>query len=492
MYPYAAMILFSLAVSAQAPQSLTSAALSAQRDRRADVIWDISQRGLFDPTNKAYLMDGGQVRVNLDAGDAKCPSGLGELGTGRPDVKEVHLVFQARESGNVWLHVLWDPGGSGRSQFAVSCNGEKIGESERIDTRKQPYRKIASRFNVPLQLGRSDIALVYRSGGSLRLENIVLSKTEDYSAGKELPPTFNPDLKYPTLADYEKAIQEQAVMLDSTYVRMFAPKRRAAEANIIFPYLVKAYDELYKIVGVHTRYKIMVYHFPENSPDTHGSSGYVSDCTLWYQHHDLDLASQSEWQQYHVPHVCNYIEEIAHSFIHAMHAEFSFEMMGWTIGMKVAQKVAGNPILTRHLQETRQRQFENFQRYVQAGYVLPRDVPANLCDRIHACILYQAEMQYGPGFWPDVFARIREQKDALAVTIHLRDSDECHNARYRITVDCFDKLDKIHFKDRLRQAHISVTTHIVEDSHSNDGAKAIHTINPNWDRRFLPPSERSG
>ena len=353
MYRCGSLIACCLVVSVLTPPSPGSAAPSSQKGSDADIVWDISQRGLFDPTNKAYPIDGGQVRVDLDTGDVRCPSGLGDLVSDRPKVKEVHLLFRARESGELWLHVLWDPGQSGREQFAVLYNGKGIGESQQVDAAKHPYQKTASRFRVSLQSGPSDIALVYRRGDGLRLENIVLSRTEDYSAGKELPATFNPDLKYPTLADYEKAIREPALMLDSTYIRFFAPKRKAAEANVIFPYLVRAYDELHKIVGVHTRYKIVVYHFPKGHPDVTGGT---SECTIWYNYDNLDLGQHEEWKQYHVPHVRGYMEEMGHNFVWATHAEFSFEMIGWAIGTEAAAKVAGNPVLTRYIQKTHQAQ----------------------------------------------------------------------------------------------------------------------------------------
>lgn len=474
MYPYTTLLVCCLAVPALVPQSSLA---SSQKDPHADIIWDISGRGLFDSTNQSYPMDGGQVTVDLDVGDAKCPSGLGDVDSGRPDVKEVHLLFRGRQSGDRWLHVLWNPGGSGQEQFAVLYNGTAIGESQLVEAAKHPYEKIASRFKIPLQQGRSDISLVYRSGDGLRFENIVFTRSEDYSAGKELPPTFSPNLKYPTLADYEKAIKEPGVVLDSTYLRFFAPKRKADEASIIFPYLVKAYDELYKIVGVHTRYKIVVYHFPKGTREGFGGT---SACTIWYNYDNLEFRLHDEWKQHHVPHVRGYIEEMAHNFVDATHAQFGWEIMGWTIGTQAAQKVAPNPVLTRYVQEARQEENQVFQRYVRAGYVFPRDIEANLCDRIHGWILYQAETQYGPTFWPDFFARIREQQDALIEAAKIGDADQNRNARYRITVDCFDKLGKAHLKDALRQAHISLTTDV----------KALHPTEPKWDRRFVAAGER--
>ena len=46
------------------------------------------------------------------------------------------------------------------------------------------------------------------------------------------------------------------------------------------------------------------------------------------------------------------IEEMAHNFVDAADAQFGWEMIGWTIGVKVTNKVAPNPVFKKHLQET--------------------------------------------------------------------------------------------------------------------------------------------
>jgi len=69
---------------------------------------------------------------------------------------------------------------------------------------------------------------------------------------------FHPDAPYTTAQAFSKAIGKPAVMLDSPNVSLLAPKAREQAAAIVMPYLVRAYDELYKIVGVHTKYQILV------------------------------------------------------------------------------------------------------------------------------------------------------------------------------------------------------------------------------------------
>src|SRR5439155_18548078 len=125
---------------------------------------------------------------------------------------------------------------------------------------------------------------------------------------------FHPDAPFTTAEAFSKAIGSQAVMLDSTNVSILAPKARQQAAAIVLPYLVKAYDELYKIVGVHTKYKMLLYAYPKGTP---GVRGGTSGCIIKYTDENLVLTNQPEWKRYHLPHVSGYIEEMAHNFVHA-------------------------------------------------------------------------------------------------------------------------------------------------------------------------------
>jgi hypothetical protein len=295
----------------------------------------------------------------------------------------------------------------------------------------------------------------------------------DANASSLPAPPLNPNLKYATLDEYEKVIKSPGVMLDDKYVRLFAPKRKEKEAKIVFRYLVRAYDELYRLVGVTTEYKIVVYHFPEGDPNVFGGT---SNCTLWYSEKNLELESYEEWKKYNVPHVCGYIEEMAHNFVSATGAQFGWEMIGWTIGTKVSQKVARNPIHTRLVNTTRAEQEKTFERYKQSGYVFPEDLPANQCDRIHAYLLWGCEKRYGPNFWPDFFREIRKERQRLTDAVALHDADKIRNKRYQITVECFDRLGKLNFKKALQRSHISLTVDV----------KSLHPEEPGWNRKLTP------
>ena len=285
-------------------------------------------------------------------------------------------------------------------------------------------------------------------------------------------PKLNPSLKFPTLESYEAECAEPGIILDSTYVQLFAPKKKAKEAGIIFKYLVKAYDELYSIVGIHAEYKMVVYHFPENNENAFGGT---SNSTIWYGYKNLDLDSQKEWTQYKVPHVSGYIEEMAHNFVHSSKAHFGWEMIGWSIGTKVTMKITRNPIFIKHINDTRKKQAEAFKRYRQLGYVFPDDIAPNLCDRIHAHLLWVCERKYGSKFWPDFFKEIRKERENLLAAAELGNTDNIRNRKYQITIECFDRLEGLNFKEMLNKFQISLTTDV----------KALHPTKPGWDRKFI-------
>ena len=276
---------------------------------------------------------------------------------------------------------------------------------------------------------------------------------------------LNPSLKYPDLASFEATIGQSACLLKSDHVYVFAPKIREEAAKIVLPYLTKAYDALYAIVGVHTQYIIVVYNFPPGHKDARGGT---SNCTLWYDDTNLDLTKHEEWTRYNVPHVSGYIEEMAHNFVAATRAQFGWEMVGWRIGTIATATVAANPIVAHAVQTTQQGQADTYKRYREQGFIFPMDLPPNQVDRIHAYILWECEQQYGPDFWKDFFAEVRKEKQAL------QDVAEDRDRRYQITVECFNRLPGINFKQRLTENQISLTRDI----------KSLKPEEPGWNRRL--------
>jgi hypothetical protein len=432
---------------------------------RMPALWDVGGGGLFDRTDKAYAIDdAGAVVADLRRGTPVCPTGLGHLVSGRSSVKEIRLLFDCPAAGDYWFHVQWTPGGSGSEQFAVVQDGQEVGRGTLVDAAERPNETVDDGFQLHLPAGPCEVALVHLSGDGLHFRNLSLGR------GPTAPLAVNPTLEFATLVAYEGEIKQPGVMLDSPTVRLFAPKARQREAEIIFDCLVKAYDALRRTVGADTRYRIVVYHFPESS--SHFSGG-TSNCTIRYGFANLDLSADPEWKAHRVPHVSGYIEEMAHNFVDATGAQFGWEMVGWSISVEVTQQVADNPTFQAALRVTRAGQERTFRRYVQGGYVFPSDLPGNQCDRIHAWLLHQCQKAYGENFWKDFFAQVRSRQADLA---RAKDRDE----RYRITIACFDRLEGMHFISRLKDLRISTTTDV----------KSLDPESPTWDRRLLPASQR--
>ena len=282
---------------------------------------------------------------------------------------------------------------------------------------------------------------------------------------------LKPNLKFPTRESYETEIGESAVLLQNDHLWLFAPQRKSKEATAIFKLLTAAYKEMYGIVGLHTKYKLIIYHLPKGF-------GGTSECVIEYDYSNLDFDQSEEWRKHKVPHVSGYIEEMAHNFVGTSRAQFGWEMIGWSLSVKVTQRVAPNPIFTASVRETRMTQAQTFARYKSGGNTFPADLAGNLCDRIHAHLLHQCEQRYGVKFWQDFFREIRAQQQPLVDAGRIKGDDNIRNERYRITVECFDRLPGLRFKQLLKDHGISTTTDV----------KSLHPTEPTWNRKFVPAS----
>jgi len=292
------------------------------------------------------------------------------------------------------------------------------------------------------------------------------------TAPADPPPPLKPSLKWPTREAYEAEIGEPGTLVQDDVLLLFAPRRKEKEAKILFDYLARAYAELYAIVGQHPKYKIVVYHLSKGW-------GGTGECVIEYDYTNLDFEQSEEWKEQKIPHVSGYIEEMAHNFVSGTKAQFGWEMTGWSIGVKATQKVANSSAFRRQVQETRANQAKTFARYRTLDFTFPPDVEANLCDRVHAHLLWQCEQRYGPKFWPDFFREVRASRAALDDAVHRSGDDNIRNERYRITVDCFDRLKGVNFKRLLDSNHISTTV----------DAKSLHPTEPGWDRKFEPKKQ---
>jgi hypothetical protein len=272
--------------------------------------------------------------------------------------------------------------------------------------------------------------------------------------------TLNPSLKFPDLPSFERAIGQPGALVKSDHVWLFAPKSLEKQARIVHQYLANAYDALYDIVGVHTEYTMVVYNFPKGHTDAFGGT---SNCTIWYDDTNLRLVRHEEWTRHGVPHVSGYIEEMALNF---NYTQFGWEMVGWSIGIKASQKVANNPIFARQLRNTRKTQADTFKRYKALDDTFPKDIPPNKVDRIHAQLLWQCEQEYGKDFWRDFFREAKKER----VKLLTGSRDE----RYRVTIECFERLPGLDFRRLLRSHNISRSTDV----------KSLNPEEPGWNRKL--------
>ena len=167
-----------------------------------------------------------------------------------------------------------------------------------------------------------------------------------------------------------------------------------------------------------------------------------------------------------VPQPTCYVETVCSSSSTGLMVAYSMIQAG-LYDVVAERSPAFDPLHSRHLEETRRKQAETFERYKALGHVFPTDVPANLVDRIHAHLLWQCEQEYGPEFWADFFREVQKMAPRLQ---DAADRDE----RYRITIQCFDTLPRIRFRRLLQEHHISLDTDI----------KSLRPTDPGWNRRL--------
>lgn len=431
-------------------------------------LWDVAEAAGFDRTNQSCSIDNGRVVVDLHDEKTPCPVGFRRRSSLGDAITEIVFRYRVAQAGRYWLQILWHPGASGKEQFEVLFNGEPVGTSQLTDGSETPNEETVERFCLAHETGQNEIHLRYLSGDGLRFRAVLLA------TGERFPPGIERIQGFPTIttpATYERVIGESGVLIEADHVRLFAPKAREREARTVHGYLVRAYDELHGIVGIHTKDKIVVYSLPEDSPYRVGRT---TRCKIWYTYKNLIFESQPEWRQYRVPHVSGYIEEMAHNFVGASLATFGNEAVGWSISKIVSEKVAANPIHHRSLVNARRIQADTFAQYKRLNNTFPKHIAPNLCDRIHAYLLYRCEMLYGPPFWTDFFKEIRNARAELLAAERSGSGAERRNARYRITIDCFDRLLKGRFKRMLEEHGISLTTDV----------RSIPYKSPNWNGKL--------
>lgn len=149
-------------------------------------------------------------------------------------------------------------------------------------------------------------------------------------------------------------------------------------------------------------------------------------------------------------------------------------MIGYILSTHVSETVASNPTNAKGIEAGKKIHAERFARYRKEGNTWPKDLAPNLCDSVHAHLLRQCEAAYGATFWPDFFREIRKDRPALTVASRTGTGDERRDARYRLTVECLDRLMQGKFKPMLKESGVSLTTDV----------KSLKPLDRNWNRKL--------
>ena len=210
-----------------------------------------------------------------------------------------------------------------------------------------------------------------------------------------------------SLADYEARIGEPGVLLEDHNVQMWVPLQHVEHSLVIFRYLSAGHEELSNIFGGHdlsTRFSVE--HYPPGSPYSWG--GTDARGTIRYGYANL-VDDSPEWNNYGVPHMVGYYEEMAHCFICDTGADTFYEALGMIIGEETALRAAWNP----HVEQSVASGYETFQQTTE--YYLAHDEgPPGVADNIwptrvlaHA---FKAEIvdQYGWDAIGGAFEAMRE------------------------------------------------------------------------------------
>jgi len=432
------------------------------------------------------------VDVDLDLPEVRCPLGLGRWEQDRQPFHEIRFHFLAGVPGPYWLHVTWNGTRSlyqGLNQFEVISNGQSVGKSAVVDSGNAPDRWLEEKFEVQVVEGSNQLSLRLASATSqgMMFKTLALCTYEDTSPlPRPVCPTMG-KLYVQTLDDYERVIKEPGVMLDTKLVRMFAPRQKLDHAKIVLGYIIRIYNEYYRLIGAHTRYKPVIFCFPEKSPYLYGGMDQAT-CTILYSFGLVDLDNSKlhrDWKDHGVPHIGGVAEEMGHMFMSPLCVEFGIEAEGALNSRHVLKEVLRDTPLHAGLVEKEKQAIQVLEKTVEdyraAGYMYPKDYPAQGIDRLYAYILRTCEAKYGPDFWPHFWREVRKDREQFAATSAIQEKYEMLDARHRLAVECFDRLPGVEFKKMLSELQVSATT---------SGYSLIRGKFLDWDRRYIPPRER--
>ena len=84
-----------------------------------------------------------------------------------------------------------------------------------------------------------------------------------------------------------------------------------------------------------------------------------------------------------------------------------------------------------------------------------------------------SEQQYGPAFWTDFFKEVRKEKQAF-LDARSKGPSGGRDARYRLTLQCFDRLPGVQFTKLMEENGISATVDL----------SSLKRKDPGWNRKL--------
>jgi hypothetical protein len=141
------------------------------------------------------------------------------------------------------------------------------------------------------------------------------------------------------MAEYERRIGETGLLIEDPCLQMWVPKRYEEHSRLIFSYFKVGYMALREIFGGHDMpVKFSVEQYPEG-PYAWGGTDAAG--TIRYGYGNL-IDDTTEWNQYHVPHVIGYYEEMAHCFARDFGLRDDCGSVGFyeTLGLMIAGRTA--------------------------------------------------------------------------------------------------------------------------------------------------------
>jgi len=458
-----------------------------RRTNTAEVLFHVGGDTLFDRDNLFRFDerpdDSRRVTVDLDARMVRCPFEMGERirGLGRERINgvrgphELALVFDNRfAAGTYRFHVLWRAAKDEGEGFEVICNGTHAGESG--GPTPEPDSWTRSQFRLPVREGRNQVIIRSRSPEVLIVFfDLALTTFEDMDA---LPRPVYPAARVTSVQDFEKVAREPGLILDSKYVRLVTGRSMEILAREFFPYLVKTYDAFYGITGVHTRYKLVLFATPHGCTySTGGTFPRVSIIPYGYDTIDPNARQQEMWREHGVPRIRGIAEEMGHCFtMGGPGVGFGGEALGVFVCYRVIRIAAPYPGIEDPYAEGGGNR-QTVADYIANGYRLPDkpNYPPVTSYRIYQVLLDDCEKAYGPDLLKDFFTEVRKTRTPIKP-----DSPTDYSKRLQLTVECFDRLPGLNFRERMRKLRLSQRTTWY----------SLYGKTREWGGKLLPPDER--